>query len=500
LRILQALRKAKNDFKELKIVYMKLRIFVCIVIVFWGLNLFAQTSSSRIVRSFVNDSVFKGSSVGIYVIDLSTGNTLIAENSQLLLAPASVLKILTSAAALEILGPDYRFNTDLGFSGKLDSRMVSLTGDLIIKGGGDPTLGSAFPEEAFKPDDFWEKWIAELKVAGIKKVAGNLVLDISVYEGNTLPGSWAWEDIGNYYGAAPSALSVFDNMVRLYFDSPDKPGEPVTLIRTVPNIAGITWQNEIKSSTINRDMSNVYGSPWGEKRLMCGTIPIGKKGFEVKASLPDPPLFLGNFLMGKFSDAGIMVSGEVKVTHEPQSINFISSHLSPSLSEILKIMNHESVNLFADHMVMQIALEKGGKGNLDTGLELIRSFWKKNGIRDTFFIEDGSGISRFDAISAKQMTGILAYMDTSVYSGVFKSSLPEAGKGTLSSFNVTDFPGRSLRCKSGSMDRVKNYAGYLKCNSGREVAFAILVNNFACTQTEVGRKIQRLLLNIKHAY
>ena len=172
----------------------------------------------------------------------------------------------------------------------------------------------------------------------------------------------------------------------------------------------------------------------------------------------------------------------------------------PKLSDILKLLNHESINLFADHLVFQISLEKTGKGSFESGLKLIHEFWKENGVRDTFFIEDGSGLSRFDAVTAEQMTQVLKFMYLGRNKEAFLNSLPVAGEGTLSSFNTTDFPGNTLRCKSGSIGQVRSYAGYLTCDSGREVAFAVLVNNFSCTQAEMGRKLQKLLLEIKKAY
>jgi D-alanyl-D-alanine carboxypeptidase/D-alanyl-D-alanine-endopeptidase (penicillin-binding protein 4) len=176
------------------------------------------------------------------------------------------------------------------------------------------------------------------------------------------------------------------------------------------------------------------------------------------------------------------------------------THFSIPLAEIAKVLNHESVNLFAELMVLNMAPRENGTGTFNAGLDVIRTFWKTHGVRDTFFIEDGSGLSRFNAISASQVKDVLCYMHKSKNAAVFKSTLPEAGKGTLSGFKTSDFPGRTLQCKSGSMDRVRAYAGYLTCNSGREVAFAVMVNNFPGTQAEVGRKLQKLLVEMKRAY
>lgn len=479
---------------------MNLRIFISIVFICYGLFLSAQTTNNKIVKNFTTDPALRCSSTGIYVLDLATGKMLLSENSDQLLAPASTLKLLTTAASLEVLGPDYRFVTEMGYAGNIDGISKTLEGNLVVRGGGDPALGSDWFAEQVKREEFLDEWIEAIKNTGIENISGDLVVDISLFDDSSVPGSWAWEDIGNYYGAGPSALTVFDNQVKLFFDSPEKPGEPVTLAGTDPEMPGISWQNELRSSPVNRDLAYIYGSPWSEKRLISGTIPAGKRHFVVKAAMPDPPLFLGNYLKDKLLASGIQITGNVKISMIPQIFKVISTVHSPKLSEIISILNHESVNLFAEHLVLQIAFAKTGKGSRESGLQILHQFWKDNGIRDTFFIEDGSGLSRFDAITVEQLTRILQYMAKSKNGAIFKSTLPEAGKGTLSGFKTTDFPGLSLQCKSGSMDRVRGYSGYLKCNSGREVAFTVLCNNFPGTQTEVGKKMQKLLLEIKKAY
>jgi serine-type D-Ala-D-Ala carboxypeptidase/endopeptidase (penicillin-binding protein 4) len=486
-----------REINELKLLQVNIRIFIGILFFIGSLNLEAQKTHSKAIKEFISDPKLSGSSIGIYVIDAASGKVLASENSQQLMAPASTLKLVTSAAALEMLGPEYRFKTELGYTGQLQKESQLLEGNLVIRGGGDPTLGSAMFENIFAPDDFIREWISALKKDSILKITGDLIMDVAAFEGNTLPGTWAWEDLANYYGAVPSALTVFDNQVKLSFDSSGKPGDSVRLVRIEPDIPMITWKNSMTSAAGNRDNANIFGSPWDKTRVISGTIPAGRKNYEIKASLPDPPALLGIYVKDKLSEAGIELSGNVIVTDRPQTMSLLSTHLSPPLSQIIAVLNHESVNLFADHLVLQIALEKTGKGNLETGLQLIKSFWKENGVRDTFFTEDGSGLSRYDAISAAQLTTILQFMIHSKDSSVFRSSLPEAGKGTLTSFKTADFPGKTLQCKSGSLSRVRGYGGYLKCDSGREAAFAVLVNNYLVTSAEMGKNLQRLLAGLK---
>ncbi len=460
----------------------------------------AQVTGNRISCDFISNRVMKGSSVGLVVTDLSNGKILMSEGSNLLLAPASTLKTVTTATALELLGPDYRFQTMIGYSGNRDTVLKTLNGNIVVKGGGDPTLGSMINGMTGSPDSIARQITDALKKEGIVTVTGDLVVDVSAYDQLALPGSWAWEDIGNYYGAAPSALTFADNMIFLYFDSPAKSGEPVTLVRTFPDIPWLSWQNELRSSSVNRDLAYIYGSPWGEKRIIRGTIPAGRKMFEVKASMPEPPLYFGDFLAAKLAESGIQLRGSVRIVSAKVEFTSVLTIFSPPLEQIIREINHESVNLFAEHLVMQLAFEKTGKGSLQEGLNLIEGFWKENGVAEPFFLEDGSGLSRFNAVSSQFLVRVLTRMHGSRYGMVFRTSLPSAGNGTLTGFPTEDFPGETLRCKSGSMERVRGYAGYLQCVSGRQVAFAVLVNNFPATSQDVMREIRGLLKKIRLNY
>ncbi len=479
---------------------MKLRIIICLFFLFPHLFGGAQPSGHHLTRDFTSTAILKGAGIGICVAELSSDRILLSEGKDLLLAPASTLKTVTTATALELLGPRYRFRTDFGYTGNIDKSNNKLDGDLVVRGGGDPTLGSTVMEGALSPEAIIKQLSQALKMAGIETISGDLVLDVSGYGPAETPGSWAWEDIGNYYGAAPSALTFADNLISLFFDSPSKAGEAVDLVRSEPELPWVTWQNELKSSSVNRDLAYVYGSPWGEKRVITGTIPAGQKEFLVKASMPEPPRYVGHFLAEKLTAEGIRILGSLKMISKKQEFVPLTTVWSPPLIDIITLINHESVNLFTEHLVMQLASEKSGAGSFQDGLNIISGFWKEKGFDGTVFMEDGSGLSRYDAVSAGFLVKVLRVMHGSVHGGIFKSSLPSAGNGTLGGFSTDDFPGESLRCKSGSMDRVRGYAGYLQCKSGREVAFAVLVNNYPGASQEVVGKIRELLKEIRNSY
>jgi D-alanyl-D-alanine carboxypeptidase/D-alanyl-D-alanine-endopeptidase (penicillin-binding protein 4) len=458
---------------------------------------FGQSSGDsfqRILSEWQNKTELKNASIGIAISDFKSGEILHNLQPHLSLVPASVLKIVTTATALEVLGPDFRFKTILSNSGFV--RNDTLFGNLEIIGGGDPTLGSRFfPEKAL----FLETWIAALNAKNIKVVSGNLVLDDGIFEKNIIPDTWVWEDLGNYYGAVPSGLSVFDNLYEIHLNSENLPDKPTAITEIWPEVPGLQIKNEVLSSDIKGDQSSVYGGPLELNRVISGTIPKDRSDFAVKASVPDPPALLASEFIKKLASAGIKFSGNVSYEKADVRSIPISVIQSPTLHEIIKITNHESVNLYAEHLLKYLSYLETGLGTTIDGCKFIEQFWKEKGI-DTrgFYMVDGSGLSRFNCITANQLISVLNYMGTSgKYSAFFNSSLPTAGSGTLTSFSAQNFPTQSLRAKSGSMTRVRSYAGFLNCISGRQLSFVVMLNNFSCSQSEAIKMIEKMLVELK---
>jgi D-alanyl-D-alanine carboxypeptidase/D-alanyl-D-alanine-endopeptidase (penicillin-binding protein 4) len=235
-------------------------------------------------------------------------------------------------------------------------------------------------------------------------------------------------------------------------------------------------------------------------RVIRGTIPKGRNAFTIKAAVHQPEEILANELIANLAKEGIFISGGVKFQKSDiPKFQSIYIHESPALSEIVKVLNHESVNLFAEHLVKQIAVEKTGIGNREKGIEWITEFWKSKGIiEDDFFMEDGSGLSHFNAISPNQINSILVYMaQESENSEAFINSLPTAGSGTLASFNTNYFPDKALQAKSGSMTRVRCYVGFILTDSGNKLAFSIMFNHFSGSSSKLVIEIENILYTIK---
>jgi len=478
---------------RLKVFYISLFIFGPLIGSIHGQVISVQQKMS----GWKTDLGLSTASVCLAVSDNRTGEVLIKSEPQQSLVPASILKLITTATALEVFGPDFRFETSLTTSGII--RNDTLIGDLQIIGGGDPTLGSMyFPEN----NHFMEDWIKELKSKNIKVIRGNLILDATICESQSIPNTWIWEDIGNYYGAGASGISVYDNQYDIHLTSGKEAGMPTTVRQIDPEIPDLELQNEVLSSDINSDQAYVFGSPMEYRRVIRGTIPKNKSDFVVRASMPNPSAILANEFMKKLTANGISISGVTKFekAHDVDNLSLVLSiNQSPPLRELIKVTNYESVNLFAEHLLKHLAFRNSGLGTTKDGCKFIVEFWKAKGLdMNGFFMNDGSGLSRFNAITAIQMVNILDYMKTkSIYSNDFYESLATVGKGTLNGFRNTNFPNQCLHAKSGSMTRVRSFAGYLTTDSKRELSFSIMLNNFSCSQTEATKKIEEILVDLR---
>ena len=479
---------------------MKVRIFIFIVLSLNVLFAEAQQRFDRNFNAFISQPEYKNAFVGIQVEDIASGEILFSYNGNKLMIPASTLKIVTSAAALEILGAGYRFKTKIGFSGKILNNR--LNGNLIVIGGGDPALGSEYFRNEYENPHFMDVWAQRIKAAGITEINGNLVIDGSFYDTEKIPPTWVWEDIGNYYGAGVSALTVYDNLFRISFSSPETAGQPTKIISIYPNIQGLEITNRVLSSDINSDLAYVFGSPLDNKREITGTIPKNRNPFTIKAAVPNPEELLAKEFLAHLAKAGIFIKGEVKFEKvNPNLFQVIYIQESPTLADIVNEINHKSINLFAEHLVKQIAAEKTGLGSRKNGIEIIKEYWKSKGIDSNFFMEDGSGLSHFNAISPAHLTSLLNYMfKTGENKNIFYASLPSAGAGTLSGFNSRNFPQESLKAKSGSMSRVRCFAGYLRADSGKTLSFSIMVNHFEGTSSRLNSAIETLWLDIKTSF
>jgi serine-type D-Ala-D-Ala carboxypeptidase/endopeptidase (penicillin-binding protein 4) len=454
-----------------------------------------QTKSAAETR-FKEAETLKSASYSVCFASTATGKPVWTINGQTKIAPASVFKLVTTATAIEQLGPDFRFETKLFIQGPVENGV--LKGNLIIKGGGDPTLGSSHFNNTESKRSFLSEWADQIKKAGIVQIDGNILIDPSIYSDQEIPQTWIWEDIANHYGAAAQGISVFDNVFEFIFETENKDGGSSTIRTSDPEIPNLKVNNLVKASNTTRDRAYVFGSPYDSYRIARGTLPKGQSQFKVKASIPNPSEVLGNELLKTLVQNGIEIKGVYSV-EEPDSskteLQLIYTHQSPPLFEIVRTINVKSMNLFAEHLCKHLGLYNFQDGSTTSGCKAIEEFWSKRLNQSApFFAADGSGLSRANGISAQVLCQIMSQMKKSSNGQNFVESLPLAGiEGTMANYFTQSVVKGKIRVKSGSMTRVRSLAGYMTTAKGTELCFAVMVNNFTGTPAASISEMEKLI-------
>lgn len=450
---------------------------------------------------------FKNSVWGLSVRYADSGRELVSCNGTKNLVPASILKLFVTAAALEKFGPEYRFKTRIYIDGPVSSG--TLNGSVYIRGGGDPSFGSGLIKGAPVLQDEFAKWTEALKKAGITAVQGSVTADDALFEGPPLPGSWAWEDIGNYYAAQPTALAVNDNLYRLYFKPGAKAGDPAEVLRTEPKMAGLEFKNMMRTGPAGSgDNGYIYNSPGQYEATLRGTVPAGPEEFAIKGAIPDPALFTAKEFASYLELRGIKAAGgAVKITNEKDygTLKFVAETEGAPLKDIVFTTNKRSFNLYAEMLLRHLALAAGRPGSADNGLEALRDFISANGVDvSEVKLADASGLSRLDTVQTGDFSAFLAGISKKKYFPAYSDSLvspadPDA-TGHIRKMGVNTRLQSGLKIKSGSLKGVRGYAGYLKTKKGRTLAFTSIINNYSASGAAVDALHEKVLLELIEKY
>ncbi len=431
----------------------------------------------------------KYGAVSVMAIDVKSGEVVCEKNALQRMTPASLTKVLTTGAALNILGGDYRFSTQ--FYLKQGGEKV-----LIIKGGGDPTFGSDRLEETKKAVVFKKIQLA-LKKEGVVRL-DKLIVDESLFKGIQQPSKRTWEDMGNYYGAVPHSLTYRENTFYLNLKSSDKTGAPVRIVSVDPPISH-SIKSYVTGADNNKDSAYIYGNAQMKEWYVSGTIPRDRKSFRIKGALPNPGLTFATELK-QYLNANNIEVADIENTNQSinvESAKCILSHYSPKLEVIAAVVNKRSHNLFADHLLFAIAQQQNEQASWDAGTNALIHYWDARIENFSGNFYDGSGLSPFNKINARDMGIALKYLHDCDEQPAFKKSLAIAGvDGTLKSMLSDEVYKGQFVGKSGSMNGVLGYCGYLECKSGRTVAFCVLCNNFTESFKEVRLSIEDLLKEI----
>ena len=468
-----------------------------------GKSALGQPDWQAVVDEWADDDYFTHSSVGVAIADAATGRLLAHEQGGKSLIPASNLKLLTTATALAVLGADYRFETQIAYDGYVDAQGV-LNGNIYIIGSGDPTLGSPEMEGVASWTQVLEQFRLAVQQAGIRQVTGRVIADDLAFSSAANGSHWQWLDMGNYYGCGAFGINVHDNLYYLRFRQQSRLGATPPVARVEPPVPGLQFANEVTSAARGSgDNAYIYGAPYTYQRYLRGTIPVGSGLFTIKGAIPDPPLFAAQQLQMALEAVGIVCQRPpASLRHleeEPQERSMLYVHRSPTLAAIAERTNMRSVNLYAEALLRAIGLAQKGEGSAAAGLDATYAYWQDRGVPTAGVqLYGGSGMAPRNVLPPAFMTRLLSVMyQNEGLRPAFWESLPVAGRsGSLkNSLRGTAAEGR-LRAKSGSLEQVRAYSGYVSRRDGQVLAFSIMLNNYEGNGAGARRKLFALMTRL----
>ena len=465
------------------------------------LGLQAQSLQQKVDQA-VTVEPLKGAVVGVMVQDMS-GHVVAQREAGRRMVPASNLKLITTGTALHALGPDFRFETGIGYTGEVDAD-GTLHGDVYIVGGGDPTIGVA-DTVAVKPDALFWRWKSLLKDAGISRIDGRIIGDGRAYEGHLENQSWSYDDTGTYYGAGCNALSFYENAID-YAVSAGVEGEPVKVIQRYPETPWMHFGN-LTSTGPNGTGNSLYLyttdlAPYAEMR---GTFAVDRKQKLEHFANKYGALTCAYYFWQNLRSTGWAVSGgyadidrngyvrgrDFVPVDKAGTPKVVGKSESPALARIVRLTNVLSDNFYAEAIFRQMGEKASGIAVYDSCRVAVADVLEDlvPGGLEGLRLEDGSGLSRLNTLSPAFMASYLRSMTRSRGFNAFLASLPKPGEGTVATL-LPKLPADKkarVRVKSGSMDGVLCYSGYILDESGNpKFVFSLMVNG-ATAKTAVLR-------------
>lgn len=465
---------------------------------------------------------------GIEVVSLSSGEILYTQNADKLFTPASNTKLFTTAAALALIGPDYKFRTTVETTGTLD-RYGRLNGDLVLVGHGDPNLsGRELPydmrtQRADDPVQALETLADALVQKGVKYVDGDIVADDSYFAFERYGEGWSQDDLVWADGAPVSALTINDNVVFVNILPADRAGEkafvsikPFSDYYRVDNRIITTPAGTGRKFFVNREPGSTVLTLWGN-------MPLDDTGANEALAIEDPAEFAAVLFRQLLEKRGIVVYGRQRTRHtelatlstftatatapsrggsgdtyrpykNDQPVTLASYESKPLLEDV-RVINKVSQNLHAEILLRLLGRERGNAGTVEGGLEVLRGFLTQAGISsDQYVFYDGSGLSRQNLVTPHAITQILRYASAQPWGAAYKATFPVSGvDGSLSDRLTSPRLKSRILGKTGSLGGVKALSGYATTDAGQTISFSILSNNFNLPSKRVTDTIDQIV-------
>ncbi len=452
---------------------------------------------------------------GVLVRSADRAESLYGLNERTLLIPASVQKIITLAAAGQALGWDYRYHTQLLTVAPLEDGR--LAGDIVVRGSGDPTLGVPVG----RGEDVFARWAEQLREAGINEITGRLVGDDGDWDqgpagrASGLAAGWSWNDLPFGFAARVGALQYRENVAQIRL-APGRAVDAPALSAVVHPASGLELVNRVTTGPPNGELTLRLSRFPGQVALgLDGSIPLGSAALHRTVSVDNPTLYFVRSLREALVRHGIRVGGEAidadadadadadKLGTDDQpgrvpELRVLVSHRSVPLSELSIDMMKRSRNLPAETLFRTVGTQDGDGSDVanQTAVTAILEDWSID--PDHFKIADGSGLSRYNLLTAEVLVEVLerTFSDP-VAHRLFEATLPVAADdGTLARRMRGTAAARNARGKTGSMSGVQTLSGYVDTEDGETLVFAILANNFQTPSSQVRALIDRAVVHL----
>ncbi len=440
------------------------------------------------IDALIRQPRFAHANWGIAVVSLDTGRTLYTHRADHLAQPASIAKLFTAAASLATLGPDYRFPTLLLARGTIHNG--NLEGHLVLRGMGDPTLGTA------DSTDWAEQLASQLSTHGVRRVHGDLVADDSYFTGPSFGAGWEAGDLQSWFAVPSSALSVDENVVRVTVTPGTAPGLSARVrLAPVSGIARVVGRIDTTRRQTPSDI-NLYRAPDSPTLYVFGSIPAQASPRHFRLAMDDPAMQAALQLRAALAQRGIHVSGNIRVLHWPQDDSTELAHArtlgvlrSPPLLEILRRGLKRSQNLYLQNLLLSVGVHEqanpdsvpeGFRDSESRGISALRGVMTRIGVAPAVSqVTEGTGLSRRNLVTPDAMVRLLVYLAAQPYAAQLRDALPLAGvDGTLAYRMRGTAAAGNVQAKTGSMTYVDSLAGYVTTAAGEHLAFTIMLENY----------------------
>jgi serine-type D-Ala-D-Ala carboxypeptidase/endopeptidase (penicillin-binding protein 4) len=462
------------------------------------------------IDHLIDDGELASARWGMSVVSLKDNRVVYERNADKLLTPASNMKLFPTAVALEFLGADYRWRTSV-YAATSPDAAGNINGDLVLYGRGAPDL-TAVTRTNEENRNSLDQLASDLYNRGVRRIRGNVIGDESYFRGNPLGDGWQWNDIQWYYGAEASALTINHNETSVNV-LPPKSRETPPVIRVGDPTGYVTVENKMALGAANERMTlGIQRGLSDNVVLVWGTFPPGSKGFGARLSVHKPALWAAKMFLESLKARGITVDGQaltqdanepVANRFDPQQASELAFVFSKPLREIIKATNKESINLYAELILRTLGRERAALlstpvpgsrelGDDEVGLAIIRLWLNRAQVpMQGVALHDGSGLSRLNLVAPRTFVQMLAAMQRSPNSQIFRESLPLSGRDGTLGYRLKDYAER-VSAKTGYITYDAALSGYVTTSEAEVFAFSIICND-ETGRPSSGRLIDRIV-------